>query len=101
MTTKTSYEQAGHLSAYGRIGVYLVDARHMTARLHIVDLGTGRETVLAACEHLGSRDAVVGRIGLVYAVNYWYGGAHPRQTGALVFLSTNRVLAGISGGHLR
>ena len=101
VTTKTSYGQAGHLSAYGRIGVYVVDARYLTARLHIVDLATGRETVLSASEHLGGRDAVVGRIGLVYAVNHWYGGAHPRQTGTLVFLSTNRVLAGISAGHLR
>ncbi len=101
VATTTSYAQAGHLSAYGRIGVYLVDARYMSARLHIVDLGTGRETVLSASEHLGSPDAVVGRIGLVYAVNHWYGGAQPRQTGTLVFLSTNRVLAGISAGRLR
>lgn len=92
-STKAAYMQAGHLSAYGRIGVYLVDARYLASRLHVVDLSTGKEVVLPVSQHSG-RDAVVGRLGLVYAVNKLYFGVQPpRRTGTLVFLSTARVLS--------
>jgi hypothetical protein len=100
ISTKTAYVQAGHLSAHGRIGVYLVDARYLASRLHVVDLSTGKEVVLPVSQHSG-RDAVVGRLGLVYAVNRLYFGVQPpRRTGTLVFLSTKRVLAGIDRGRL-
>ena len=90
--------QAGHLSAYGRIGVYLVDARYLASRLHVVDLSTGKEVVLPVSQHSG-RDAVVGRLGLVYAVNKLYFGVQPpRRTGTLAFLSTARVLSMIKNG---
>lgn len=100
ISTKSTYAQAGHLSAYGRIAVYLVDARYLTSRLHVVDLSTGKEVVLPASEHSG-RDAVVGRLGLVYAANRVYFGVKPpRRTGTLVFLQTKLVLTGIDRGRL-
>jgi hypothetical protein len=95
------YLQPGHLSAYGRIGVFVVDARFLTSRLHVVDLASGKEVVLPAREH-GVRDAVVGPLGLVYAVNKIdFGVKPPKRTGTFVFLSTKRVLAGIASGRLQ
>lgn len=100
ISTKTAYMQPGRLSAYGRIAVYVVDARYLACRLHVVDLGTGKEVVLPVSQH-GARDAVVGRLGLVYAVNkYYFGVRPPRRTGTLVFLPTKSVLAGIARGRL-
>jgi WD40 repeat protein len=100
VSPKTGNAEAGHLSAYGRIGVYLVDARHLASRLHVVDLSTGKEVVLPVSQHSG-RDAVVSRLGLVYAVNkYYFGVRPPKRTGTLVFLSTKQVLAGIGRGRL-
>lgn len=99
-STKTARSEPGHLSAYGRIGVYVVDARSLASRLHVVDLSTGREVVLPVSQH-GARDAVVGRLGLVYAVNkYYFGVQPPRRTGTLVFLPTKLALAGIARGRL-
>jgi WD40 repeat protein len=95
------YVQPGHLSAYGRIGVYVVDARYLASRLHVIDLASGKEVVLPASDH-GVRDAVVGPLGLVYAVNKMYFGVKPpRRTGTFVFLTSKRVLAGIAKGRLK
>jgi hypothetical protein len=100
ISTKTAYVQAGHLSAYGRIGVYVVDPRYLTSSLRVVDLDTGKQVVLPSSQHSG-RDAVVGRLGLVYAVNRLHFGVQPpKRTGTLVFLSTKSVLAGIAKGRL-
>jgi hypothetical protein len=88
--------KAENLSAYGRIGLYLEPSGHATQRLHLVDLATGREHVLPASANVrGSRDAVVGPLGLVYALNrYHYDPPHPaKATGTLVYLRTASVLA--------
>jgi hypothetical protein len=73
-----------YLSAYGRLGVYLVVSNYTPARLHLIDLDSGKEVVLPASWYLG-RDAAVGQLGLVYAVQT------PKR-GTLIFLSTARVL---------
>lgn len=100
VATKSPDMQAENLSAYGRIGVYLDTSDYVAARLHVVDLSSGKEVVLPVSQHYG-RDAVVGRLGLVYAVNRLYFGAQPpKRTGTLVFLPTSRVLVGIARGRL-
>lgn len=65
--------QAGHLTTYGELGVYSVDPRRSAARqLHVVQLRTGKDVVLATGRGVGyyGRDAAIGPRGLVYAVNY-------------------------------
>lgn len=100
VATKAPDMQAENLSAYGRIGVYLVTSDYVAARLHVIDLSSGKEVVLPVSQHY-SRDAAVGRLGLVYAVNRLYFGVQPpRRTGTLAFLPTSRVLTGIARGRL-
>jgi hypothetical protein len=96
--TSRARQEAGHLRAYGRIGVYSVDWRVTLQRLHIVDLATGTEHVLAAAQRPWASDAAVGPLGLVYGVNTNRFGAHPKHTGTLVFLPTARVLAMLGAG---
>ena len=93
VATKSPDMQAENLSAYGRIGVYLATSDYVEARRHVIDLSSGKEMVLSASWYLG-RDAVVGRLGLVYAVNRLYFGVQPpKRTGTLVFLPTAKVLS--------
>ena len=96
--TSRARQEAGHLRAYGRIGVYSVDWRVTVQRLHIVDLATGRERVLGAVQRPWASDAAVGKLGLVYGVNTNRFGAHPKHTGTLVFLPTARVLEMLRAG---
>jgi hypothetical protein len=97
--TKRTYLQAGHLRAFGRIGIYSVDPRRSVRHLHIVDLTAGKELVLPAAERPWAADAAIGPLGLVYAVNTDRSGPHPKQSGTLVFLSTTRVLAMLARGR--
>jgi hypothetical protein len=98
--TRAAYLQAGHLQAYGRIALYSVDPRYYSRNLTILDLKTGKSIVLPARPRSAWNDACVGPLGLVYSLNSYeaYGGHHP--SGTLFFLTTARVLAGISRGHL-
>jgi hypothetical protein len=95
--TSSARMHAGNLSVYGRLGLYMVDPRALAEHLHLVDLATGRELVLPVTHHVwGARDSVLGPLGLVYPVNTYRFGAHPQQTGTLVFVPTARVLAMIA-----
>ena len=99
--TRHPYLQVGHLQAYGRIALFSVDPRYGNRDLRILDLKTGKSIALPTIPRSAWNDAGVGPLGIVYAVNSYkaYGGHHP--SGTLVFLSTARVLAEISKGHLR
>jgi len=95
--TSAAWMQAGNLSVYGRIGLYFVDPRRSAEHLHLVDLATGKELVLPATQHVwGAKDATLGARGLVYPVNTYHFGAHPTQTGTLVFVPTAKLLAMIA-----
>jgi hypothetical protein len=84
--------------AYGRIGLYFVDARHLTQYMHLVDLATGEELVLPATLHpWGSANAAVGPLGVVHSVNTYCFGSSPKRAGTLVFLPTTKVLAMFGG----
>jgi hypothetical protein len=91
---------AGHLQAYGRLALYSLDPRYTTRNLTILDLKTGKSIVLPPRHRSAYNDATIGRLGVVYALNNYkaYGGYQP--SGAIVFLSTARVLTDIATGHL-
>lgn len=91
----------GHLQAYGRIALLSVDPRYWARDLRVLDLKTGKSVTLPKKWRSGWKDASVGPLGIVYAVNNYkaYGGSHP--SGSLVFLSASRVLSGIARGHLK
>jgi hypothetical protein len=92
--TKHSYLQAEKLSAYGRIGLYVVSPISGTQRIHLVDLDNGKELVLPPASHMsGSQYAVVRQLGVVYSVNTYRSGTPPKMAATLVFLSTARVLS--------
>jgi hypothetical protein len=92
--TKAPYLQPGNLRAYGRIGLYFADTRHLSQRMHLVDLATGKELVLAPNSHpWGSANAAVGPLGIVYSVNTYRFGSNPKRAGTLVFVPTANVLA--------
>jgi hypothetical protein len=92
--SRAAHFRPGNLRAYGRIGVYFVDVYSLDQRMHLVDLATGKEIVLAPTQHpWGTAGAAVGRLGLVYSVNTYRFGSHPVRAGTLVFLSTARVLS--------
>ena len=97
--TKRSYLQAGKLSAYGRIGLYVVWPISGTQRIHLVDLANGKELVLPPSSHMsGAQYAVVRQLGVVYTVNTYRSGTAPKMAGTLVFLSTTRALSMIKKG---
>jgi hypothetical protein len=97
--TKRSYLQAGKLSAYGRIGLYVVWPVSATDRIHLVDLANGKELVLPPSSHMsGAQYAVVRQLGVVYTVNTYRSGTPPKMAGTLVFLSTARALSMIKKG---
>jgi hypothetical protein len=92
--TKRSYLQAEKLSAYGRIGLYVVSPISATQRIHVVDLDNGKELVLPPSSHMrGTQYAVVRQLGVVYSVNTYRSGTPPKVGGMLVFLSTARVVS--------
>lgn len=60
------------------------------SRLHLVDLATGKDVVIARASRTGS-SPVLGAGGLVYALNPHYNGP-----GELVFVPTEKLLALVS-----
>ena len=92
--------QAGYLRAYGRIALFSVAPGRSSRNLRFMDLKTGRNVALPTIFRSAWSDASVGPLGVVYAVSNGkaYGGHVP--SGTLVFLSTARVLADISIGHV-
>jgi WD40 repeat protein len=98
--TKRSYLQGGKLSAYGRIGLYVVWPISGTMRIHLVDLDNGKELVLPPSSHMsGSQYGVVRQLGVVYSVNTYRSGTPPKMAATLVFLSTTRALSMIKKGR--
>lgn len=97
--TKAPYLQPGNLRAYGRIGLYFADTRHLSQRMHLVDLATGKELVFPPNSHpWGSANAAVGPLGVVYSVNTYRFGSNPKRAGTLVFEPSAKVLAMIRRG---
>jgi hypothetical protein len=91
--TTRAYLQVGHLQAYGRIAVFVVDPRYSNHNLTIFDLKTGKRLFLPWQPRSRWNDATVGSLSIVYADSH-------RASGTLVFLPTARVLAAFARGHL-
>ena len=87
----TEPKQAAHLTAAGQLAVYA--AGPGTRKLHLVQLTTGKDVVIATGKGAGyyARDAAMSPYGLVYAVNY-------RDHGKLVFVPMATLLAKIFAG---
>jgi WD40 repeat protein len=83
----------GNLRAYRRLAVFGVAVGHSDRGIRIFDLQTGRSLALTWRPRSAWTDASVGPLGVVYAVNNG-------PTGTLVFLSTARVLDGMTRGRL-
>jgi hypothetical protein len=76
----------------GRVLAYSVYAAgHSPAKLHLLDLTTGKDVVVAKLHVGGSRDLAVGPQGLVYAVNHFQSRS-AKPSGKLVFVPTSRLL---------
>lgn len=91
--TRRSTLQVGHLQAWGRIALFVVDPRYASHNLTLFDLRTGKCVTLPWQARSAWNDAAVGQLGVVYAVNSYkaYGGHHP--SGTLVFLPMAKVLS--------
>jgi hypothetical protein len=75
----------------GRLAVYSAVAGHGAKQLHVLDLTTGKDAVLAIRRGpLFYRDLAVGRLGLVYVANT---GASLHSPGKLFFVPMSRLLA--------
>jgi hypothetical protein len=83
----------------GRIAAYSVGQHRRGAheQLHLLDLTTGRDVVLGTANKGLYRYLVLGRQGLVYAVNYWdHSPTSGASSGKLVFVPTAKLLALVS-----
>jgi hypothetical protein len=92
---------AAHLDLQARIAIYSVYPLNGHAgprKLHVLQLKTGKDVVLASGEapypYTQGDDAQIDRLGVVYAVNI-------KAHGKLVFVPMARVLAAVSKGHVR
>jgi hypothetical protein len=91
-------QEGGHLAVYGKLAVYAVDPRYWTRKLHLLDLTTGKDVVIATATGSGysSRDTAIDLKGLVYTVNSYYG---PHAHGKLVFVPTAKLLSMVASRH--
>lgn len=97
VAAKTPRLQAGHLAVYGQLATYSVDPRQSWTRsVHVLQLATGRDVVLATARGSARHDAAIGPRGLVYVVTYY---EHNRigqpQHGKLVLVPLAKVLAAV------
>ena len=84
-----------HLAVYGHLATYSVDTFSRPARrLHLIDLNSGKDIVLAKSLENAGRDTALGQRGLAYIVNYYPRGkpAH----GKLVFVPMEKLLGMVS-----
>ncbi len=80
----------------GRLAVYSVHYRRQSANpknLHLLDLTTGNDVVIATTTNGLYRDLAIGRLGLVYVVNP----LKETRPGKLVFVPSPKLLAALSG----
>lgn len=79
----------------GQLAVYSVKYRRQSVNpknLHLLNLTTGKDVVIATTTNSRYRDLAIGRRGLVYAVNPF----KDTRSGKLVFVPTAKLLAALS-----
>ena len=83
------------LAVYGQLAVYSAYSYGSNRKLHVLQLTTGKDAVLATGRGTGyyERDAAIGPRGVVYLVNYHeHGRLSEPMRGKLVFVSLATVL---------
>ena len=97
VAAKTPRLQAGHLAVYGELATYSVDPRQSWTRsVHVLQLATGKDVVLATARGSAHRDAAIGPRGLVYVVTYYkHNRIGQQQHGKLVLVPLAKVLAAV------
>jgi hypothetical protein len=81
-----------HLAVYGHLATYSVDTFSRPARrLHLIDLNSGKDVVLAKSLEIAGRDTALGQRGLAYVVNYYPGGKPVHAK--IVFVPMGKLLA--------
>ena len=89
----------GDFAVSGRIAVYSVYQHYRGGHemLHLVDLTTGKDVVLGTANKGLYRYLVLGREGLVYAVNYWdHSPTSGASSGKLVFVPMAKLVSMVS-----
>jgi hypothetical protein len=85
-----SKHRAAHVQIQGRLVAYSVYAGRAAERLHLLDVTTGKDVVVATANGIGDLHAwAIGPRGLVYVVNH---GTSPQSHGRLVFVPMARLL---------
>lgn len=97
VATSTPNRVPGHLAVFGHLAVYAVDPYYFAHKLHLVNLTTGRDVVIAhpVGGYYLSHDAVLGPRGLVYVVNSYQRSHARRPHGKLVFEPLAKLLAAV------
>jgi hypothetical protein len=81
----------------GRLAVYPVNTGRQSADLHLLNLATGRDVVVATTRNILDRSLALGQRGLVYAVNHWdHSPFSGPSSGKLVFVPTAKLLAALN-----
>jgi hypothetical protein len=91
----TRSPHVGSFAAAGQLAVYSVNYRRQSVNpknLHLLNLTTGKDVVIATATNSRYRDLAIGRRGLVYAVNPF----RNTRPGKLVFVPTAKLLAALS-----
>jgi hypothetical protein len=81
--------EGGHLVVYGKLAVYAVNPIHWYRKLHLLDVTTGKDVVIAIPSGSWTRDTALGLKGLVYIDNTCY---RRHWHGKLVFVPMAKLL---------
>jgi hypothetical protein len=81
----------------GQLAVYPVNTGRQSANLHLLNLATGKDVVVATTRNTLYRNLALDQRGLVYTVNHWdrspFSGP---SSGKLVFMPTAKLLAALN-----
>lgn len=81
----------------GQLAVYPVNTGRQSANLHLLNLATGKDVVVATTRNTLYRNLALDQRGLVYAVNHWdHSPNFGPSSGKLVFVPTAKLLAALN-----
>jgi hypothetical protein len=81
----------------GQLAVYSVNTGRHLANLHLLNLATGKDVVVATTRNILYRSLALDQRGLVYAVNHWdHSPFSGPSSGKLVFVPTAKLLAALN-----
>jgi hypothetical protein len=81
----------------GQLAVYPVNIGRRSANLHLLNLATGKDVVVATTRNTLYRNLALDQHGLVYAVNHWdHSPFTGPSSGKLVFVPTAKLVAALN-----